>query len=268
METHPATTRARLHLAAAVTASTACLVLLVRLGEASWARVDLRHPSAWLATTPAPDALPAVLRLVAMAGLGWVLTSLVVALVRVSVRRAGMLPAAGATRARDHRWIWPPARRLAERALGAALVVAAATPALAAAPPPPGLSPPGIAAPASAPQAAHPVPGFGQPPRTRLQAGPQHAAAAGRIVVEPGDNLWALAAAALGYAHDVDSDRLTPQAITPYWLDVLDANHQRLRSGDPDLIHPGEVIHLPPLPAITGDSPGRDAPEPTQHEQP
>ncbi len=33
--------------------------------------------------------------------------------------------------------------------------------------------------------------------------------------------------------------------ISPYWRLVIDENLDNLRSGDPDLIYPGEVIELP-----------------------
>ncbi len=32
-----------------------------------------------------------------------------------------------------------------------------------------------------------------------------------------------------------------------YWVVVIEANRSRVRSGDPDLIYPGEVIVLPPV---------------------
>jgi nucleoid-associated protein YgaU len=34
--------------------------------------------------------------------------------------------------------------------------------------------------------------------------------------------------------------------ISPYWRAVIRANRAALRSGDPDLIFPGEWISLPP----------------------
>jgi len=62
------------------------------------------------------------------------------------------------------------------------------------------------------------------------------------VVVEKGDHLWSISA-------DHLQERLThpPSAseITPYWRDVIDANRDQLRSGDPDLIYPGETVVLP-----------------------
>lgn len=62
------------------------------------------------------------------------------------------------------------------------------------------------------------------------------------VVVAPGDHLWKISSSRL-------SDDLGREAsdaeIWPYWRSVIDANTDRLRSGDPDLIYPGEVIQLP-----------------------
>ena len=62
-------------------------------------------------------------------------------------------------------------------------------------------------------------------------------------VVVPGDNLWRIAAAELaratGDAHPAD------RAIVTYWRALMDANRTSLRSGDPSLIFPGEIVVLP-----------------------
>lgn len=58
------------------------------------------------------------------------------------------------------------------------------------------------------------------------------------VVVVKGDHLWKISARHLG-----------PEAsngdVAPYWREVIDVNTPRLRSGDPDLIYPGEVVELP-----------------------
>lgn len=62
------------------------------------------------------------------------------------------------------------------------------------------------------------------------------------IVVRPGDHMWALAEERLSAARGrVVSDT----EITPYWLQVVASNESSIRSGDPDLIFPGEVLVLP-----------------------
>jgi len=66
----------------------------------------------------------------------------------------------------------------------------------------------------------------------------------GRVhVVRSGDNLWRIARAEVirtsGVPRPVDT------LIAPYWRRVIAANRATLRSGDPSLIFPGEVVTLP-----------------------
>jgi nucleoid-associated protein YgaU len=63
------------------------------------------------------------------------------------------------------------------------------------------------------------------------------------VVVEAGDHLWKISeehlATVLGRpAEDAEVD--------PYWRSVIETNRDRLASGDPDLIFPGETVTLPP----------------------
>jgi nucleoid-associated protein YgaU len=57
------------------------------------------------------------------------------------------------------------------------------------------------------------------------------------VVVARGDHLWKISARYLGT--DVNHE------VAPYWREVIQVNTPHLRSGDPDLIYPGEVVHLP-----------------------
>jgi nucleoid-associated protein YgaU len=81
--------------------------------------------------------------------------------------------------------------------------------------------------------------------RVRLPVSPPPAgeAAVGpdTVVVAPGDHLWKISERRLGPASP-------DEVIAPYWLEVIQANTPRLRSGDPDLIYPGEVVELPAIP--------------------
>ncbi|MGD2044488.1 MAG: hypothetical protein PVJ28_12645 [Acidimicrobiia bacterium] len=62
------------------------------------------------------------------------------------------------------------------------------------------------------------------------------------VIVEKGDHLWKISARHLEV---VDPER----RVAPYWRQVIAVNTPSLLSGDPDLIYPGEVIELPPMPA-------------------
>ena len=62
-----------------------------------------------------------------------------------------------------------------------------------------------------------------------------------QVLVEPGDHIWKISArhlASLGV--DVE--------VGAYWRKVIAENLDDLRSGDPDLIYPGEVLTMPELP--------------------
>jgi len=60
------------------------------------------------------------------------------------------------------------------------------------------------------------------------------------VVVERGDHLWKIS------QRHVES-RSPGLGVAPYWMRVIEANTPSLRSGDPDLIYPGEVIQLPEI---------------------
>lgn len=64
-------------------------------------------------------------------------------------------------------------------------------------------------------------------------------------VVVAGDNLWTIAANRVSLDLDVPLNEVRVRDIHPYWLRLIDANRAHLRSGDPDLIHPGESLVLP-----------------------
>ncbi|MGH8924390.1 MAG: LysM peptidoglycan-binding domain-containing protein [bacterium] len=62
------------------------------------------------------------------------------------------------------------------------------------------------------------------------------------VVVMPGDNMWLLAERRLT---ELLGRKAGDHEVAPYWLAVIGANKDRIRSGDPDLIFPGEVLVLP-----------------------
>lgn len=59
------------------------------------------------------------------------------------------------------------------------------------------------------------------------------------VIVERGDHLWKISARHLGDERSAE--------VAPYWRQVVVLNTPRLRSGNPDLIYPGEEIELPPV---------------------
>lgn len=62
-------------------------------------------------------------------------------------------------------------------------------------------------------------------------------------LVRPGDHLWKIAGEHLTIVLDRPP---TESEHARYWLEVVDAAWPVIRSGDPDLIYPGEEIPLPP----------------------
>ena len=62
-------------------------------------------------------------------------------------------------------------------------------------------------------------------------------------VVQPGDNLWSIARGTL-----TSAGRSSDTELVAYWHAVIASNHATLRSGNPSLIFPGEIVTLPPLP--------------------
>ena len=62
------------------------------------------------------------------------------------------------------------------------------------------------------------------------------------VVVRSGDHLWGLAEQRLS---EVRGSGVSDSEVALYWLKVIAANLPRIRSADPDLIYPGEVLVLP-----------------------
>jgi LysM domain len=116
---------------------------------------------------------------------------------------------------------------------------AAKPPAAAYVPRPAGQAPSSTRPPAPAPPGYTPAPAGPPAPTDRAEAG--------RHRVVEGDNLWTIARDHLARATGRRAGDLTEREIARYWLDVVDANRSGLRSGDPDLIFPGEMIKLPPV---------------------
>jgi nucleoid-associated protein YgaU len=95
---------------------------------------------------------------------------------------------------------------------------------------------PVVRAPETARPAPAPTPAI-PPPQVRHHA-----------IVRAGDSLWLIARARLTDA----SGRAPADAeVANYWRAVIAANRPTLRSGDPSLIYPGEILVLPPVSAVS-----------------
>jgi hypothetical protein len=97
-------------------------------------------------------------------------------------------------------------------------------------------SPPTPGSTAAAP-AAEPVPGEPAPTPTPAT-----------WIVQPGDHLWSIAARTLASANS--NNPPDDEAIAAYWWQVVIINRPHLPNpADIDLLYPGDVVILPPLPA-------------------
>jgi len=224
-------------LIALVATEVTAIATLVLVGRAPFMKIDLQ------AADPI-DSLMALLRVITLGAVLW-LTATTLAYL-----------AAGARRARLPRWFTIPfVRRIIDRAIAIAIVSGAvAQPALATAPPvivtidPSGMVlPPGVRiasaglerSPNSAPDppdTTPPVAMAGSVPA----ASPSTATAS--VTVQAGDNLWKIARRHLQSLGEDPANR----RLAAYWANVVDVNRSVLRSGNPDLIYPGETVLLPP----------------------
>jgi nucleoid-associated protein YgaU len=62
------------------------------------------------------------------------------------------------------------------------------------------------------------------------------------VEVRRGDHLWSISK---GRMETVLRAAVEDAEVAPYWRRVVEMNRPRLRSGDPDLIFPGETVLLP-----------------------
>lgn len=65
------------------------------------------------------------------------------------------------------------------------------------------------------------------------------------VTVVSGDHLWKISDRHLTSVLGRDA---LDREVSPYWRQVIDVNRHTIRSGDPNLIFPGELITLPPFP--------------------
>jgi len=196
-------------------------------------------------------ALGSIARLVGLAVAYWLIGSTVLLL----AARLARLPAA--VRALSP-LTWRPLRKLVESSVASTLVLALSSPASATVDPgyvpvPAGdptttttTSP--LSTTSTVPITTPPNPSNPPAATIYLPIEPSRAEAVAptmtptEVVVRPGDNMWLLAERHL---NDLTGEPAGDAVVAPYWLAVIAANKDRIRSGDPDLIFPGEVLVLP-----------------------
>jgi hypothetical protein len=199
---------------------------------------------------PLEPTLAAVLRLVGLAVGYWLAASTAVYLIGRTAGIPGAIRAAG----------WAtigPVRRLIDGVVAGAVVLTVGLPANAIAMTGPGYIPDPAGDPIETdvpssgsilpgtlflPTHQIPMPEVGDPgsvaPPTTARNEPTE------VVVKFGDHMWALAEQRL---NQVRGRGVSDAEIAPYWLQVIGVNLSRIRSGDPDLIFPGEILFLPEI---------------------
>ena len=264
-----------LRLLCVLAAEAAAVVALDRLGRVAWLAVGWHDLAGWLRVTPAEDALAAVLRSGALAAAWWLLASTVLCLL---ARLSGLR---GAVRLADGLAL-PVVRRLTQRVAAVGLSAGLMLGQAATAGAEPVVVPPdaqavstmdgdrsgsqgnplpqrarsrsrsrdGAGDDRARPRPARLVPGRAahrQAAATDRRAAPVSQRGdhrpADRYRVRAGDHLWAIAQRQVA----VDGADDSTAVVADYWLRLVEAATPVLRSGDPDVIHPGELIALPPL---------------------
>jgi hypothetical protein len=67
------------------------------------------------------------------------------------------------------------------------------------------------------------------------------------VVIATGDDLWELSAKHLARVSARARADVDDAEVAPYWALVCATNRERLASGDPNVVYPGERVVLPPL---------------------
>jgi hypothetical protein len=241
---------------------------VIGLGHIDGFSVPFAHVGMWLRQSPPADVFAATLRLFALGGLCWLVTTTVLYGVARVVRATRVINALG--------WCTLPAiRRVVDGALAVSLVttgvVASGAGVAHAAPPPTTSTTSGVRsgrahvlesfppAPSTSPSSPSSPP---QPARSSPSSPPQPArssssdppsptptpapnAPAHRHVVVAGDNLWTIATAEVARTTGRSESELNDQEVASYWVELVAAARPGLRSGNPNLIYPGEVVPLP-----------------------
>lgn len=238
------------------------IAALHAIGSQAWLQVPWSDLGPWVDLAPLEDVVAALLRTAALAIAYW----LALSTATYSAARLTRIPALVRATARA---TLPQVRRVVDRAIAVTLTTAALSaplgPALGAdianqAPAPPDstvyqITDQGVPTPLNL-ESPDPTlvvpPGIGGAGYTPRPAGGVDRDAATHIDTEPavhqvvaGENLWTISESHLKAALP-DRD-IGASEIAVYWRRVIDANSPMLRSGDPNLIYPGELILLPAI---------------------
>ncbi|MGF1666526.1 MAG: hypothetical protein ACFCVC_09680 [Acidimicrobiia bacterium] len=248
------------------------------LADRPWFQIDWADLSGWLATSSLTDAVSALVRLAALAVAYWSVAGTLAYLTAVFTGSERLIT-------RVAPFTFPVVRRLADRLVAGTIAMGVmAAPLIASTDPPVPAPRPaepvahayvpetrlvqGLSIDLPAPQpdtrshdlpqapafAERPVTGpddvpatlphrqlktpDGTPPITDVAG----LAGTVEVVAAPGDHLWMLAERRLVA---VSGRAVADHEVAPYWRATVDENLPRLRSGDADLIQPGETITLP-----------------------
>lgn len=223
---------------AAVALPVVGIVLLHRLGDLEWTRIGWADPIAWIRTADATQVLVASLRMLGLGLCYWLSSSTLVYVCALASRSSGAIRAAAAATPSAVR---RAAGRITVMAVAASTVAAPAAIAI-------GSAPPAVSAPSPL-DARRVAAGSGSgwvdsgfPPVAVRRNPPAAEERSSLVEVRSGDTLWGLAERQL-------AKRLgrppAPGEIAGYCQTLVTVNLPGLRSGDPDLIHPGEIIVLP-----------------------
>lgn len=204
----------------------------------SWLRLPDSHPAGWLASNPPLDTIATLIRPIALVAAVWVLLS--------TLSYAVALRSGSRVAPRIASMTLPMVRRVIEGtiAVGVSTIIATGpTAALAMEVPPPHLDATAREPSGGGPAAAVVFERLGRagPAGNDTTQEARDGAERTTYVVRRGDNLWKIA------ARRVREVTAFPEnaAIAHYWRRLIAANRDHLRSGDPDLIYPGETIVLP-----------------------
>ncbi len=213
----------------------AAVVALHRLGSIEWLRIDWTDPVAWFTRATIEEALAATLRSVGLIAAYWLAGSTSAYLFARTSRIPNLIRAVGSI-------TLPLARRMTDGLVVGSLAITTMAPLSAQSPDPVVSTPAPIVQVLPQEDLAPPRETHGAS-RATIQTDIGIADQPERIhTVMRGDNLWTIAE---GELERRLGRRPTEPEISAYWRNILAVNRDELRSGDPDLIYPGESIRLP-----------------------